>query len=300
MLRTIARLGAGALLGLACLLAPAGSAAAADGGLLLDVPGDGAGFVDESTTPLLNFDNLMPGDSKSAEVGVKNDHSKLVALSLEAVEVRNFENGCPEPERNEGGDTTCDGVDGELPPWLNLTLTRTDTGDDVVLWSGDLSDLTAGKVLLAGDMPSGAVWTVRVSVTFDPAAGNVTMTDEVEFDLAWSALDNTGEPPPETTPNEEPGPEGPGLGPDNPQGGGEASPPEIAGESEILDEVQIAGVQAMRPDAVVPGVTLPFTGVRVESWLVWFAGVLTLGGGGLMVLSKMPPTAAQALRRSRG
>ncbi|MGZ8745326.1 MAG: LPXTG cell wall anchor domain-containing protein, partial [Nocardioides sp.] len=72
--------------------------------------------------------------------------------------------------------------------------------------------------------------------------GNDTMTDRVEFGLRWTATAETGE-----------------------------------------TEAEILGVEAFAPGVGgAGGVPLPFTGVTVQPWLIWFGGVLVSGGALLL------------------
>jgi hypothetical protein len=215
---------------------------AASDSLLVDVPGDGQGFVNGSSTPLLDFADLEPGDVASGTIGLFNDFGEPVELGMGVIDLVDGERGCPEPESNEGGDTTCSGDEGELSEWLRLSVTKVGDGHEELLWSGDFDALGESQVL-TGAMPAAAQWDVRIDVELLPQAGNDTMTDAVAFSMSWSARGDR-----------------------------------VAGEAVV------AGVEAFRPGggATGAGVELPFTGVTVEPWLIWFAAVLVSGGALLL------------------
>jgi hypothetical protein len=180
------------------------------------------------------------------------------------------ENGCVEPESNDGGDTSCGVNDGELSDSLQLTVTRTDGPDAGQLWSGPFSAMTV-PTLLADVMPAGAQWSLRVDVLVRPETGNAAMTDAVEFTMGWSARAEQVEPP--------------GGVPQEP-GAGSIPGGEILGEQELADDVQVAGVAGSRPGGEVlgaEGFALPLIGTTVEPWLLVYTGVL-LGGGALLIV----------------
>lgn len=236
------RLAAAALLLGIPLVGLASPAHGASDNLLVDVPGDGQGFVNGSSSPLLDFADLEPGDVESGTIGLWNDSGEPVELGMSTIDLVDGERGCPEPESDEGGDTTCSADEGELSQWLRLSVTKVGTGGDEVLWAGDFDALAESQVL-AGAMPAAAQWDVRIDVELRPEAGNDTMTDAVAFSIGWSARGD-----------------------------------QVAGEAVV------AGVEAFRPGggATVAGVELPFTGVTVEPWLIWFGGVLVSGGALLL------------------
>ena len=226
------------------LVTPAPAFAAGD--LKIDVPGDGDGFVSGTAAPGLVFDNLMPGDERDETIGLWNDSAEPVSLSMRVSDIVDGENGCVEPESNEGGDTSCGVAEGELSDWLELTVTRTDGTNDDQLWTGAFTTMAAG-VVLVDDMPAGDQWSVRIDVRMQPEAGNITMTDAVEFTMGWAAEGERA----------------------TPQG----------------NDVQVAGVAGSRPDVEVRGAEgfqLPLVGTTVEPWLLVYAGVLLVGGGALI------------------
>lgn len=262
------------------LLTPA--AAHAVGDLKIDVPGNSDGFVSGTVAPGLVFDDLMPGEQRSATIGLWNDSAEPVSLRMHVSDLVDGENGCVEPESNDGGDTSCAVGGGELSRWLELSVTRTDGSADQHLWSGPFTAMTTGTVL-AETMPAGEQWDLRIDVLMRPEAGNVTMTDAVQFVMAWSSR------------GQEVGP--PGGDPDRPGPGPEQEEPVtmpgdepvedevILGEEQTGGDVQVAGVAGSAADGEVLGaqrIALPLTGAAVEPWLLVYAGVL-IGGGALLL-----------------
>lgn len=245
--RRVLLVGATGLLLMLAMPVPAFAA----GDLKIDVPGDDGGFVSGTAAPGLVFDNLMPGDRRDATIGLWNDSAESVSLRMRVSDIVDGENGCVEPESNEGGDTSCGVEDGELSGWLELTVTRTDGSNDDQLWGGPFTSMDAG-VLLVEDMPAGEQWSLRIDALMRPEAGNVTMTDAVEFTFGWAA---------------------------------EGEPTAVQGD----DDVQVAGVAGTRPDLApheAGGFELPLVGATVEPWMLVYAGVLLVGGGALVAHSQ--------------
>jgi hypothetical protein len=227
------------------LFAGAVAAAADDGRLLVDVPGDGEGFVHDTSTPLLHFLKLAPGSSTSGEVTVKNDSPHVVELALQAVDVREAENGCNRPEARE--DTTCDDPDGELGDWLVVTVSGRQGTTPQLLWSGDLDELSEAEVLVER-MPAGAEWALELNVELPFAAGNDTQTDRTSFDLRWIATADSGE----------------------------------SSEADILGVEAFAPGAGGGLGSSGQAIGLPFTGATADAWLVGLAAALLAAGAGLL------------------
>ncbi|MGH3509179.1 MAG: hypothetical protein ACRDPI_02990 [Nocardioidaceae bacterium] len=154
------------------------------GRLLLDVAGNGR-FVHDSATPLLDATRLAPGSSASGDVDVENDSASDATLSVRATHVIEDENGCDHAEV-WSGDTTCNPLGGELGDWLQVSLSRRQGEHYRPVWSGSFIALERG-VTLPGSLGSRSVWPLRMTVTLPYAAGNDTQTDQVHFDLRWTA-----------------------------------------------------------------------------------------------------------------
>ena len=118
------------------------SAAADDGSLLVDVPGDSVGFTHDPGAPLVKAERLAPGVSRSGTFAVRNTFSGAASLGLRVFDLTDAENGCLAPETRVPGEE-CDADGGELADWLDVTVARDDATAET-LWSGDFGDLAAG------------------------------------------------------------------------------------------------------------------------------------------------------------
>ena len=185
-----------ALLAAVALFGAPASATADDGGrLLLDVPGDGEGFVSHTSKPVIQTSRLAPGYSTTGALVLKNDSSTPAHVRLQTVRVRDDDNGCNRPETRDG-DTTCGQGGGELSDWLEATVSRSSNGSTQALWHGSLSALAVG-VDLPDEIKAGATWPLRLTLELPYAAPNQTQTDRVGFGLRWSAsADVAGVRPP--------------------------------------------------------------------------------------------------------
>jgi hypothetical protein len=158
------------------------AAHAGDAGLTVDAP-DG---------PLFDAADIFPGWAQRSELQVGNDTDAPAAISLEATDIVDLENGCNHPESL--ADDTCDTNGGELGEQLLLTLYADADGDGQVdptpAWSGTLRQLTTA-VPLASHLASGASTPVRIDAALPLTSGNETQTDQVAFDLRISLAGDT-------------------------------------------------------------------------------------------------------------
>lgn len=230
-----------AMAGLPFLAAPAALAGDAGGQVLIDVPGDGHGFVHDSSTPLLDFDRLAPGMTTSADLAVMNASANAADLTLTATNVVNDDNGCLPPEIR-AGDTTCGPGGGELGHWMQFTVSSVDSGAVHPLWTGNIDDLEGGAVLERGITP-GAVQTLRLDATLPYAAGNDTMSDRLGYGLRWTLSSS--------------------LGSDSAQ---------VAGEKITRD-----GAGTNPTTLARPGLELPFTGLYVGRTVLLAISLLFAG-----------------------
>lgn len=238
---------------LAGLLLCAPAAAQADQGhLLIDVPGDEQGFVQDTSSPVLDDLRLAPGYSTSGDVALRNTSKNDAHLVLRAVDLRDDDNDCNRPESREG-DTTCGPGGGELGSWLRVTVSRLEGDATRPLWTGTMDQLAQGADLRE-QLAAGGTAHLRVGLELPYAATNETQTDRIGFALRWSAAAHPGQ--------------GEGPGP-----------------------AQVLGVEAFAPGGSSggptlgggPGVTLPFTGVRV-GWPLLLADSMLLTTGGALLL----------------
>ncbi len=137
----------------------------------------------ESSTEALHFTRLMPGDRESGRFTVTNSSRDEVVVSLTAEITGAAENGCLEPEANEGGDVTCGPEEGELDRWLTISVLE----DGTPLWSGSVEGLDE-LVTLPASVAPGDVWDLEIAVELPVEATNEIMGDQLWFDLYVSAV----------------------------------------------------------------------------------------------------------------
>ncbi len=190
------------------------SLAAAVGDLQLDIPGDGLGFRSGPFDPLLLTNNLAPGDSATAVVGVRwsgdslrapqsrNDGGPAGDLTLRFLQILDLETDCSLAEAPV--DPTCGTGPGELGEDVRIDIT-VDLDDDAdhdefvsSLFTGTVADLADG-IGLGGAIADGEEWFFRLTAELPLSSGNETMTDSLAFDLEWQMAGDT-----EVVPGNEP------------------------------------------------------------------------------------------------
>jgi hypothetical protein len=160
---------------LATLLVPA---QAEDGGqLLVDLEGDGQGFVRESDEPWLHVEDLAPGSVVTRDLVLWNTSSGAATLDLQVTDLVDDENGCIRPERQVATEG-CEGDGGELSRWLTLELVE--RGASGSPGATVLADLTSGRRLDLTIGPDEKL-PLTLRLEFSPESVNDTMTDTVEF-----------------------------------------------------------------------------------------------------------------------
>ncbi len=160
-----------------------------EGGLLVDVVGDGTGFGRHTSAPWLGMDRLAPGAVETRDIVLWNTSTEPIALSLQTLDLVDVENGCLEPELRVSGEE-CEDDGGELSSWLTLALERAEVAAsrrDRAHVGATLRDLTdPAPVVDATIAPGGRVpFTMRLE--FLAEAPNDTMTDLVTFDIRIAA-----------------------------------------------------------------------------------------------------------------
>jgi hypothetical protein len=248
--RTVCRAAARAivatLLILGCSLWRGSPASADDGSLLVDVPGDGVGFTHHPGSPLLDVQRLYPGSSGDGTMDIRNTSAYDARLDLSATNLDSRENSCLGPESRDPGED-CHASGGELPGWLDVTITREDVNPAEVLWSGNLDALAHGATL-TDDLPAGATWRLRTTVALPWEAPNDTMSDSVSFDTRFTATS-------------------------------EASTSTVAGP-------QVSAAAGGKPRGGHP-ITLPLTGGTVSLWWLLLDGAVLLAGAALVAMSRL-------------
>lgn len=173
------RRGVVALLCGAGVVLSAGPATAAGEGLSVEIVGSGVSSAgDGADVTIFEEGVLAPGSVVTGSVRVTSPWSG--SLSARAVDVRDLELGCVEPEI-EAGDDSCGASEGELAAHVDVHVDS--RGERV--WSGPLHALAAdGSKLLAveGDVPVRLDWTATVR----RSAGNEVQSDLVAFALEFS------------------------------------------------------------------------------------------------------------------
>jgi len=152
--------------------------------VLIDVPGDGHGWVHDSSHPLFHYDKFAPGTSASTTLGLKNDSHSSAQLSVKAIHVHDDDNGCLRQE-SLAGDTTCGRGGGELGHVMRFSVFCLRGNTSQPLWTGTILDLEKG-VSAPTHLAAGSAVQVRVTAELPHDAGNDTMTDQLGFDLQFT------------------------------------------------------------------------------------------------------------------
>jgi len=141
----------------------------------------GSGWTHDPTGPLFDFSRIAPGWSATKTIGIRNDGPASAALSLDASNVVDNENGCNHPESVV--DTSCSGTDaGELGAEMILAVYDSADTATTPLWRGSIRALEQPATL--GSLSTGAVRSLVIAAELPAASGNETQTDSVTFDLA--------------------------------------------------------------------------------------------------------------------
>lgn len=176
------------LTGLAAVLVGLGMttpASATGGGLEIDVAGDSRSMGEPPNGPVIVGDQMAPGDQLLGQVVVRSDTTG--ELRVLAFDVRSEDNGCEEPEA-EDGDTSCGPGQGELDQALVLSVHR----DGVLWWRGSLDALQTDGLpteVLDADEELVLDWTAELP----RATGNLVQGDGVAFDLRFDLDGRTAE-----------------------------------------------------------------------------------------------------------
>ena len=149
----------------------------------------------------ISISNVMPGQTGSQVLVIKNNSNTVSGdLTFSVTDLVNEENGCVEPEQNEGGDTSCGPNEGELGAYVyidSIEIADTDGNGTVVGsyqavpgWTPVDLNTFATPGYLSGfsyHMPAGTEKAIRVNwkVANNPTdfTDNVFMTDSVTADF---------------------------------------------------------------------------------------------------------------------
>jgi hypothetical protein len=142
------------------------------------------------------FADLVPGDSRSVTVCIRNGGSVDGAVTLQATDVEDLENTCIDPE-GEVGDVSCGPLQGELSHQLSIGVSSQQaSGADCALpgaserWFS-FADLQQGIDLVSLSAMSNSCITFVVDWSQAPdASGSLDRDrangDAVKFDLVWT------------------------------------------------------------------------------------------------------------------
>ena len=255
--------GCAVLLGAVAAVLPVATTTAAgveQGELLIDVAGDGAGFVHATDQPWLDVERLAPGSVETREVVLWNTTSFPAALHLSAMDLVDHENSCIRPEQQVAGEE-CDADGGELSRWL--TLEATPSGAESTQTAPDaptLRELAETAHQVPTTIGPGEKLPLTLRLRFSPESGNDTMTDSVEFNTAITASHEGTEPAV--------------LGIEE----------SLGGPAQGTDQLSVVGSNVANGDngvsALGQAVGLPMTGGTVPLWVLLLdLAVLALGAG---------------------
>jgi hypothetical protein len=236
-----------------------GAPAAGGDELLVDLAGDGQGFVHTTDQPWLDVDDLAPGSVRTRDLVVWNRTDRPADLRLLVTDLVDEENGCLRPEARVPGEE-CGADGGELSSWLTVELVQQDgTAVDASRTLAELADDPAGASPIA--IGPGQRLPLALRLVFLPESVNDTMTDRVGFDLR---LDATMA----------------------------AATPVVLGEEETVGGNSVAGPRieaaGIGGDGAVLGrpVHLPLTGSTLPLWVVLLDLLVLVGGGSLVVVGR--------------
>ncbi|QZY28761.1 hypothetical protein [Nocardioides coralli] len=159
-------------------------------------PADLAADDWRATFTLPSFGDLRPGETRATTVCLRNGGTIDGAVSVQATDVRDFENTCIDPE-SEAADVSCGPLQGELSDQLRFGIaTYTPTGASCLATPAPQQWLTMDQ-LKAGTgvsaLPGGAHTCVSLTVDWPMAPDAVgpldrdrANGDSAEFDLVWT------------------------------------------------------------------------------------------------------------------
>ncbi|MDV3104861.1 methyltransferase, partial [Thermococcus waiotapuensis] len=144
---------------------------------------DGERFYDDYK--LFSFDNLKPGEERTAEFYIKNRGDYPVSSVVMVFNITDTENGAlskAEALVDKTPDT------GELSRYLIITDFRVSQGDDEKVLSDyigkSLGELNMSELqIFSGSLPKNGVLKVTLTVQLSPSAGNDCLTDTSKINI---------------------------------------------------------------------------------------------------------------------
>ncbi|WP_010479301.1 TasA family protein [Thermococcus zilligii] len=148
---------------------------------------DGERFYDDYK--LFSFDNLRPGEGRTAEFYIKNRGDYPVSSVVMVFNITDIENGAlskAEALVDKTPDT------GELSKYLIITDFRVSQGGDEKVLSDyigkSLRELNMSELqIFSGSLPKNGVLKVTLTVQLSPSAGNDCLTDTSKINIMITA-----------------------------------------------------------------------------------------------------------------
>lgn len=161
-----------------------GAVASADSGagIEINLPAHGTGFTRDPSGSLLDVSRMIPGDSASGVMGVRNGSGDPADLTISSDNVESDENGCEHAELREPGG--CSPGKGQLGEKLLFTLgvATSQTGPYTTAWTGNAAELANGVQVGPKIGGGNALW-VRMAAALPVSVGNEVQSDTYGFDL---------------------------------------------------------------------------------------------------------------------
>lgn len=139
------------------------------------------------TNALIEFSDIKPGDSGSKVIKMCNTGTIKGGIVMCIKNLKNYENGCTEPEGPPTPDNTCSNPgegEGELGEYLKVTIT----------WDGcppheeTLNSWASGtwKCIDGLDLNPGQCRTCTIDWEMPTTTGNIIQSDSATFDLEFT------------------------------------------------------------------------------------------------------------------
>jgi hypothetical protein len=162
----------------AALILPGSAQADRNGKVLLSV--GAAPFTATPAGPLLDTQDLAPGSTISADLGVRSGFGVGTTLHIGLTDVRDDDNGCTPAEARV--DHTCGVNGGDLGAALvmSVQLATTQSGRYHQVWQGSAADLARLHALPAAVPAHGERW-LRISAVLPVSVGDIVQSDTIRF-----------------------------------------------------------------------------------------------------------------------
>jgi predicted ribosomally synthesized peptide with SipW-like signal peptide len=157
---------------------------------------------EDPTTWSYSTEDIKPGDEDKEFVTLQNTGSLDGYLHITFANLINDEMGCPEPEQNEGGDTTCGNPgpnEGELAENLDILIyldengnTNFELGTDTLIYQGKVKGILQGD-LFNYFLSSGDSKKFRIEWELDSSVGNIVQSDKTGYDINFELTQNKQE-----------------------------------------------------------------------------------------------------------